>query len=131
MIQNLTNEHHIRHNFTVVYSLWINGTVEDVNRHVRAACTALLMELKLTQQDWTNVILFVASILNEVLLARLGKRTSGGTRTPLEVNTSISPRRNVLITDVPVTATLTLDRLPAEQLVSIKQLQTIVEQKHK
>ena len=131
VMQHLANEHHIRHNFTVAYSPWINGTVENVNRHIRAACTALLTELKLAPQDWPNVIPLVASILNEAPLSRLGKSTSGGTRTPLEVMTSLLPRRNVLITGVPGTSTLTLDRIRAEQLVSINKLQTAVEQMHK
>lgn len=41
VMEVLAEEHHIKHNFTVVYSPWINGTVENCMRHIRAACTAL------------------------------------------------------------------------------------------
>ena len=42
VIDELAKLHRINHNFTVSYSPWINGTVENAMRHVRAAVIALL-----------------------------------------------------------------------------------------
>ena len=46
VMEHLAKDHNIHHNFTVAYSPWVNGTVENINRHIRAACTALMTELK-------------------------------------------------------------------------------------
>lgn len=37
----------IKHRFTVAYSPWINGTMENCMRHILSACLALLSEFKL------------------------------------------------------------------------------------
>ena len=37
VMEHLAKDHRIQHNFTVAYSPWTNGTVENVNRHIRSA----------------------------------------------------------------------------------------------
>lgn len=128
---HLAEDHKIRHNFTVAYSPWIDGTVEKANRHIRAACTALLTELKLAPQDWPSTIPLVASILNEAPLPHLGKRPFGTCRSPLKVMTSIQPPRNTLINGSTGSKTLRLDRIRAKQLVPINDFQSSVDQMHK
>lgn len=114
-----TSAHRAKHQFTVAYSPWINGTVENTYRHVRAACTALLTELKLAPQDWSTVIPLISSILNEAPLQRLRFRQPKVFRTPLEVMTGTQPCRSPLISIVSSSKLMELKSIRAEQLVSV------------
>lgn len=127
----LAKEHRIRHNFTVAYSPWVNGTVENIERHICAACNALLTELKLAPQDWPTTIPLITSILSEAPLEHLGKRTTETFRTPLEVMTSIQPDRNVLVSGVPNPETMSIERIRAEQLVQVDALHNSIDRMHK
>lgn len=122
VMELLATEHRINYPFTVAYSRWVNGTVENANRQIRAACTALLTDLKLAPQDWHTLIPLIASILDEAPLRRLGKRKAAECRTPLEVMTEIQPRRNTLTSGIPSTSVMRIDRIHAKKLVSIDKL---------
>ncbi len=51
VIQVLSHGFNINHHFTVAYSPWINGTVENVMQHILGCCKAMLAEFKLSPQD--------------------------------------------------------------------------------
>ena len=72
VLENLAKTHRIRHNFSVAYSPWVNGTVESLMRSILSATRAMIAELKLAPQDWATVIPAIASALNEAGLDRLG-----------------------------------------------------------
>jgi len=74
-MEDLARLHKVKHHFTIAYSPWANGTAEICMRHIRSACTALLLELKLGPQDWPLVIDVVMTALNEATRKRLGKRS--------------------------------------------------------
>lgn len=91
VIELLSRVHHIRHTFTVAYSPWVNGTVESVMRPIPSATRSLVAEIKLAANDWLWVIPVVMSALNQAGLERLGKRSDGITRSPLQVMTGTVP----------------------------------------
>ena len=134
VLRFLAKSHSIKHNFSVAYSPWANGTVESLMRPVLAATRAMLGELKLGPQDWPSVIPAISTALNEAPLERLGRRDDGIARCPLEVMTGIRPRRHIL-SIVPEGANFlnghTISHARASQLAHIEQLQTALEALHK
>jgi len=134
VMETLALQHRIRHRFTVAYSPWANGTVENVNKHVLAACRALATELRLAPQDWPDVIGLIQTVLNEAPLPRLGKREDGTLRCPLEVMTGICPRRVLVLGVDPAPDNVecySLERVRAEQVARIDKLQTSLLEMHK
>ena len=75
LLNQLAHEHRISQNLTVAYSPWVNGTVASVMRSVLSTTRAILAELKLGPQDWVSVLPTVASVINEAINDRLGRRS--------------------------------------------------------
>jgi len=134
VLHHLAKDHRIRHNFSVAYSPWANGTVESLMRSILSATRAMIAELKLAPQDWMEVIPTVASALNAASLDRLGRRPDGIARSPLEVMTGISPNNPVLhvIKQTPkVTNEKNLDLARTCQVLEIAKLQAALNEMHK
>jgi len=93
VMEHLAENHNIKHQFTVAYSPWVNGTVEICMRQIQDAYRCIQSELKLAPHDWPTVVGMIQSILNESPLKRLGSKGPGVYRSPLEVMTGISPNR--------------------------------------
>ncbi len=103
-------------------------------RSVHSACRAMLAGIKLWPQDWYSVIPAIASSLNEESMDRLGRRSDGLTRSPLDVVTGILPKRSllrVLPANVENTSVKTIDRACALQLIRFEELQKTLEEIHK
>lgn len=96
VLEHLASTYRIRHNLTVAYSPWVNGTVESLMRSILSAMRSMLAEAKLGPQDWASVLPAIASALNEASLERLGRNSKGIARSPLEVMTGILPNRQIL-----------------------------------
>ena len=127
-------DHRIKHNFTVAYSPWVNGTVESCMEHVQAANRCLQPELKLGPQDWPAVTGMIQAALNEAPLRRLGVHGDGTFRTPQEVMNGIRKTRTILHTtqtNARNHATKTITKLRAIQVLEIERLQNFVDQMHK
>lgn len=62
----------IEHDFSTVYCAWSNGVVERINRDLRALLRILIMEFKIEEGDWPNLIPLVQSGLNHAPVASLG-----------------------------------------------------------
>lgn len=103
VMQLLASENYASHRFTVAYSTWYNGTIEVINKHDKAACLALTTEMRLSPQDWPDILGIVENVLNEDPLPKLGFRSFGTFQCPLEVMTGIRPRRKLLIGIDPTT----------------------------
>lgn len=86
----------MRHKLIVTYSPLFNGTVDSVMSSVLLAMRAMLAELKLAPQGWPSVLPAIATAINEASLNRLGLRSDGTARSPLEVMTGITPKLQVL-----------------------------------
>ena len=129
----LANDYHLTHHFTTAYSPYSNGTVEDVNRNFMAACLALTTEAKFGPQDWPEFVPVLESIINEAPTARLGKRSDGVSRSPLEFMTGLKPHRSILRGDTGIHGykSLTLNRVRAEQSLNIEKLQKDLDLMHK
>ena len=93
VLKSLAEDYGINHHFTIAYSPWANGTVERLCREVLRTTRALLAERKWAEEDWPAVVSTVQSALNEAPVRRLGTRSDGTYRTPLEVMTGIRPNR--------------------------------------
>ena len=134
VMKTLAEDHRIKHNFTVAYSPWVNGTVESCMKHVQAANRCLQSELKLGPQDWPAVTAMIQTALNEAPLRRLGAHDDGSFRTPLEDMTGIKSARTILHatnTHAGNHATKTLTMLRAIQVLEIERLQNVFDQMHK
>lgn len=134
LMEALAEHHMIKHNFTVAHSPWVNGTVESAMRHLRAACTALLSEYRLGPGDWPLVIDTVMRALNEAPLKRLGSRSDGTFRCPLEVMTGIRPRRQEFKFELAGnddTRIFSVGRARTMQVIEIERLQSALDNMHK
>lgn len=130
----LAEEHKIKYRFTVAYSPWVNGTVENLMRHIQSAYRALLSELKLAPQDWPLVVGMIMTALNEAPLSRLGKSDDGIHRSPLEVFTGLKPVRSQMIygnSHVSSTRQVILERARGLQLIAIDEIQQSLDDMHK
>ena len=94
VLHTLASEYGIKHNFTIAYSPWANGTVERLCREVLRTVRSFLSELKLAERDWPAVIKDVQAAINDAPVRRLGSRGDGTLRTPLEIMTGIRPVRH-------------------------------------
>ena len=52
------------HHFTMAYCPWANGTVENVNRHLKSLLLIMLKEAKLSVEEWPAMLPIVSGILN-------------------------------------------------------------------
>lgn len=64
VLKRLAEDFKIRHHFTVAYSPWVNGTVENLMQHILSCSQSLLSENKMAPQDWPLVINIVMTALN-------------------------------------------------------------------
>lgn len=60
------------HKFVPVYTPWINGTVERVNRDILQVLRVLLLELNLDARNWVYLLPVVQGNLNHTPVASLG-----------------------------------------------------------
>ncbi|ETL25421.1 hypothetical protein L916_20724 [Phytophthora nicotianae] len=58
--------------FVPVYTPWINGTVERVNRDILQVLRVMLMELKLDTRNWVYLLPGIQANLNHSVVASLG-----------------------------------------------------------
>ena len=103
-------------------------------RAVLFAWRAILAELELGLQDWSSVILEIASALNEASIDRFGRRPDGPARSPLQVMTGMVHKRRllrVLPAEANHASAKTIDRARALQLIGIEELQKTLEEVHK
>ena len=95
-MKELEDVHKIKHHFTVAYSPWVNGSVENYMKHILIANRCLQSEMKHWAEDWRIVTGMMHTSLNEASLPHLGPRCDGNFRTRLEVMTGIKPAENML-----------------------------------
>ncbi|KAE9009233.1 hypothetical protein PR001_g16486 [Phytophthora rubi] len=95
-IASLCSRLKIPQDFTPVYSPWVNGTVERVNRDILQVIRALLMELRLSDKEWPYLLPIVQANLNHTPVASLAGRAPIelflGLPPPSALDTIIVPR---------------------------------------
>lgn len=99
-------------------------------RTIRSTTRAILAEFKVAPKNWDLLTSSVMTVLNSTVLPRLGQRTDGISKSPLEVMTGISPTRKVLHVfppDVPSTVYHCLRRARAACIASIDDLKNALE----
>ncbi|GMF41585.1 unnamed protein product [Phytophthora fragariaefolia] len=89
MLKNLSARLKIELSFSPVYSPWLNGTVERLNKDVLQVFRALLMEYSLDQHEWSYLLPAVEANLNHTRVHSLADRS------PVEVFTAL-PASSVL-----------------------------------
>lgn len=60
------------HSFVPVYTPWINGTVERVNRDILQILRVMLLELKCNSRNWVFLLPVIQASLNHTPVASLG-----------------------------------------------------------
>jgi Integrase zinc binding domain/Integrase core domain len=113
------------HHFTMAYSPWANGTVEDVCKQTKRAARAMLSEMHLAPQEWPCVFPAIQAVLNNspsshrVAQTPLTAFTGHARHSPLSV-TILHPMKNQ-----------SLSFIRAQQLAESTNLTQQVEQLHK
>lgn len=134
VMKHLADEHRVKHNFTVAYSPWVNGTVESCMKHIMSACRALQSELKMGPQDWPLLVGAIMTDLNEAPLKRLGTVEDGTYRTPLEVMTGLKPVRSqleIISREGKASKKSSLEQARVLQLLKIEELHNVFGSMHK
>lgn len=133
VLKGLAEDYKIRHHFTVAYSPWVNGTVENLMQHILACCQSLLSESKYAPQDWPLVTNTIMTALNETPLRRLGSKPDGSFYSPLEVMTGLAPHRQQMrYTDAYMSNTpMQIDMIRLAQSEIITNLQNALSNMHK
>jgi transposase InsO family protein len=75
VVRRVQKELKDKHHFTTANCPWSNGTIESACKQVIRAFRAVLSELKMYADEWTNVDSIVQSVLNNSQSTRLNKRT--------------------------------------------------------
>ncbi|GMF25223.1 unnamed protein product [Phytophthora fragariaefolia] len=100
-----------RQDFTVVYCPWINGSVERINRDILQVLRVMILEFRLRQEQWVDVLPLIQANLNQTPVQSLANMA------PIEVFTGLekpSPLKSIVVTsDEGKEYVVTLDDLPA------------------
>ncbi|OWZ04566.1 hypothetical protein PHMEG_00023512, partial [Phytophthora megakarya] len=62
----------VNHQFVPVYTPWINGTVERVNRDILQVLRVMLLESRLDTRNWTHLLPIIQANLNHTPVLSLG-----------------------------------------------------------
>ncbi|GMF18547.1 unnamed protein product [Phytophthora fragariaefolia] len=71
-MQQLADRLKVVQKFVPVYTPWINGTVERVNRDILQVLRVMLMELNLDTRNWPYLLPLIQANLNHSAMASLG-----------------------------------------------------------
>ncbi|KAG3105948.1 hypothetical protein PI124_g11891 [Phytophthora idaei] len=96
-IAELSRRLRTKQTFTPVYSPWVNGSIEWVNRDILQVVRAMLLVYKLSYKDWVYLVSMIQASLNYTALPSLGNRA------PVELFTGL-PKNEAAIAE-PETAT--------------------------
>jgi hypothetical protein len=72
VIERLAKHFNMKHHFTLAYCPWSNGTVERVNRDIKALLKILDRESRSKASDWPYMLPAVMSVINSTPSKRLG-----------------------------------------------------------
>jgi hypothetical protein len=72
LMAELATRVHARHRFVPVYTPWINGTVERVNRDLLQVLRVMLLELQLDTRNWVHLLPVIQANINHTPVPSLG-----------------------------------------------------------
>lgn len=121
---------HLRatHHFTLAYSPWSNGTVEQMNRQILKAIRAISSELKLSFKCWPEIVPLVQALINNSPVKRLGNRTPKRVFTGLEDE---NPLRTIITRGDEKLEVRSIEDVRLRQKVATDDLQRAVEMMHR
>lgn len=128
LIKKLREELKCEHYSTLAYCPWSNGTVEVVCRELIQTARALLSESQHPHTSWTPVLPIVQSVLNKLILPRLGNGS------PLKAFTGVpqdSPLRTIKTNLEKQAVVKSLKTIQEAQRLHIQKLQASFENVHK
>ena len=76
IVKELSRYLNVDHHFTLAYSPWSNGSVERVNREIKALLKLLLKENKQDFNDWPYALAAVMNVINVTPSKSLGNHSS-------------------------------------------------------
>lgn len=77
----------------VLYSAWVDRTVEKINWNILSALCIILIAWKLATHDWLSLIGIAPTLISKTPMERLGTNVDVAMRISLKVMTSIQPHR--------------------------------------
>ncbi|KAF1314579.1 hypothetical protein FI667_g16581, partial [Globisporangium splendens] len=72
LMEELSQRFRVNHEFVPVYTPWINGTVERVNRDILQVLRVMLLELQYDTRNWFYLLPMIQANLNHSPAASLG-----------------------------------------------------------
>ncbi|GMF28372.1 unnamed protein product [Phytophthora fragariaefolia] len=94
-VKELEGYFDINNNFTVAYCLWINGSVERINRDILQVLRVMVLEFRLRQEQWVDILPVTQANLNQTSVQSLAGLA------PIEVFTGLekpSPLESIVVT---------------------------------
>ncbi|KAE8969903.1 hypothetical protein PR003_g28562, partial [Phytophthora rubi] len=96
LMENLRERLKVLHTFVLVYTPWVNGTVERLNRDILQVMRVLLLEYQLDTKSWEYLLPLVQANLNQTPVASLGGKAPlelfTGLQVPTQLDTMLIPR---------------------------------------
>ncbi|EGZ20976.1 hypothetical protein PHYSODRAFT_492634 [Phytophthora sojae] len=92
-MENLRARLRALHAFVPVYTPWVNGTVERLNREALQVVRALLLEYQLDTKSWEHLVPLVQANLNQTPVNSLGGNAPLELFTGLQVPTQLDTEK--------------------------------------
>ncbi|GMF64573.1 unnamed protein product [Phytophthora lilii] len=89
LMDNLRDRVKALHTFVPVYTPWVNGTIERINRDILQVMRALLLEHQLDTKSWEHLLPLVQANLNQTPVNSLGGKAPVELFTALKVPTQL------------------------------------------
>lgn len=115
VLEELARQFGVLHYFVPVYTPWINGTVERVNRDILQVLRVMLLEYRLDTRNWMHLLPLIQGNLNHTPVISLGNCA------PVELFTGLPAHSQLATIMIPG------ERVPRELPVSSGALQAAVE----
>ncbi|KAE9043340.1 hypothetical protein PR003_g4462 [Phytophthora rubi] len=116
-----------RQDFTVAYCPWINGSVERINRDILQVLRVMILEFRLRQEQWVDMLPLIQANLNHTSVQSLANLALIEVFTGLE---KPSPLKSIVVTsDEGKECVVTLDDIPAAISVKVDALRQIFHKK--
>ncbi|KAH9141701.1 hypothetical protein AeRB84_014147, partial [Aphanomyces euteiches] len=84
-VKALAHKFKVKHDFTLAYCPWRNGTVERMNRDILQVMRVMLREFRLAEHQWDYLLPIVQANLNQTPVPSLANKS------PMELFTGLEP----------------------------------------
>ena len=127
VVAQLNSMMHSKHEFTVAYSPWSNGTIEIIVKDMKKVCKSLLLEFKLKPSNVNSLLPLIQFALNH------SPREDKANLAPITIFTGLRPSSNLDSLISPLTqGGFSRNPMTMEELQKMtKELQSSMDRMHK